>query len=211
MGRTVSALDVPAERAFAFVQRETGFSRADLAGRSRRPGLVRSRALFAWALRHHRVSFPRIADALQRERRAAFALFKVAEDLRTVDPDFAARCAGYALDHAPQGPVIYARIVAFIADELGVDRAGLMDARGTKAATEARAMFVWAMRRFRKPQLSYDRIGSLIGIRHGDTARRLDLVSDELRRGNADFALSCERLIGALLETKEAIDERSSQ
>jgi hypothetical protein len=205
----MSAVDVPADRAFAFVERETGFTRADLAGRSRRPGLVRSRALFAWALRHHQVSFPRIARALARERAAALELFKVAQDLRVIDGEFAARCANYALDHAPEGPLVYARIIAFIADELGVDRNGLLDARGTKAATEARAMFVWAMRRFRKPQLSYDRIGSLIGIRQGDTARRLDLVSNQLRRDNADFALSCERLIAVLLREKEAQDERS--
>jgi hypothetical protein len=200
-------LDVPVERAFAFVERATGARRAALLSRSRK--WVRSRALFAWALRHHNVSYPRIGEALARDRSAAVQLARVAQDLRRVDPEFAAKCDGYAVTTAHSGPLLFARVVLFIEQELGVDREGLCGKRQLKHELEARAMFAWAMRRFRKPQLSWARIGAMID--HDRTsAANLDLLSDRLRRDNADFALSCDRLIEHLLQHKEATDGRTS-
>lgn len=88
-------IDVPAERAFAFVEREMGFGRRDLVSRSRRAGLVRSRAMFAVVLARVGVSKARIAKALHREQFAAANLVRVGKDLLKIDPTFAEKCARF--------------------------------------------------------------------------------------------------------------------
>lgn len=85
-------IDVPAERAFEFVQAEFGVSATLLGNARRRAGLVRPRALFAWVLRQGKVSYPRIGRALNVDPQAAASLARVAQDLRTIDPEFAQRC-----------------------------------------------------------------------------------------------------------------------
>ncbi len=202
-------IDVAAELAFKFVERETGFGRSELAGRSRRAGLVRSRAMFAWALRHNQASYARIGRALERDRDEAFALAKVARELRKVDPHYAARCDAWALQALPQGSLVAGRIVRFIETDMAVERAALAGSRVFKAELEARAMFVWAMRTFRKPLLSYGRIGAMIG-REGDNAQVLERLSARLRRENADFAAACGKLIEELASIGGYADERPS-
>lgn len=206
---TAAEVDVPAVRAFSFVQRELGFGPSDLASRSRRPGLVRARALFAWTLRHQHVSYPRIGKALERDRSAVINLVRVAKDLRRVDLGFLAQCDRYAVETAPSGALMFGHIVAFIEAELGVDRDGLSAKRRLSEQLEARAMFVWAMRRFRRPQLSYARIGTMID-HYGSSALNLDQLASRLMRDNADFALSCDRLIDHLIQLKEAANGRAS-
>jgi hypothetical protein len=202
-------VDAAAELAFKFVERETGFGRSELAGRSRRAGLVRSRAMFAWALRHNQVSYARIGRALERDRDEAFELARIARNLRKVDPNYAARCDAWAVDALPKGQQISGQIVAFIESEMDVDRAELAGSRTCKAEIEARAMFVWAMRAFRKPQLSWRRIGAMIG-RDGDNAHHLERLSARLQRDNADFAAACGKLIEHLAQQGGCAHGRTS-
>ena len=89
-------------------------------------------------------------------------------------------------------PPFRERAMRFVLDEFGITLDDLLSSSRRKELAEARSLFVWIIRSYR-PSVSYQTIGSWIGIRHHTSVIEAHARAVRLRLSNADFDDACER------------------